>query len=122
MANASVVACNSVATEIGSNNLVLYGVFDQMQAPVFPTRVTFFGVAKVWGATANQSIVLKLVEAATNEVVSQAAEHKSTGETHTAISVFQGVTVPKSGSYEVRAYIGDQVLGAYPISVGSAKA
>jgi hypothetical protein len=125
---ASVIVANSVAMEVGSNNVVIIGAFDGLQSPMFPTRTSFFAMAKVWGMPAkeNNSCVLKLVDVETNAMVAEAGAHNfaSAGphDVHTAISYFQNVTLPKSGIYEVRAISGDQVIGRYPLAAGSAKA
>lgn len=122
---ASVLVCNSVAMEVGTNNPVIIGVFDGLQSTVFPTRASFFAVAKVWGmgAGANNTCALQVVDPASDTVVSEAGEHKfaTSGpqDVHTAISYFQNISIPKSGVYELRAVSGGKAIGAYPINVGS---
>lgn len=123
---ASVMVANSIAMEVGTNNVVIMGAFDGLQSPTFPTRSTFYAIAKVWGMPNKEDnkCILKLVDSQSNQVVAEAGEHKFTtnspNEVHTAISLFQNITLPKSGTYEARAYVGDTVIGAYPINVGSA--
>ncbi|HWH69142.1 MAG TPA: hypothetical protein VNT26_07140 [Candidatus Sulfotelmatobacter sp.] len=129
MANprASVMVSNSVAMEVGTNNIVIMGAFDGLQSNVYPARTTFYAVAKLWGMPEKENTcTLKLVDATTDKVIAEAGEHKftSAGENdiHTAISLFQNVSLPKSGVYETRAYLGDTVIGAYPITAGNAQA
>lgn len=125
---ASVMVANSVAMEVGTNNIVIMGAFDGLQSAVYPARTSFYAVAKVWGMPnkENNTCTLKLVDTNTDQVVAEAGEHKfsSSGpnDIHTAISYFQNVSLPKSGTYETRAYVGDTVIGAYPITAGSAAA
>lgn len=122
---ASVIVSNSVATEVGSNSLIILGTFDGLQSAAFPTRSSFCVVAKVWGVDGEQTCELKMVDAETNQVVAEAGEHKfaSRGkkQVHTAISLFQAITIPKSGVYEARAIIGGKVIGFHPIVVSSGK-
>lgn len=123
---ASVLLCNSVAQEIGSNNLVIIGSFDGLQSTMFPTKANFYAVAKVWGMgpSSENVVALKLVDE-NGKVVAEAGEHKyatdSASQVHTAISLFQNVSVPASGTYTVQAMAGPQVIGAHPLSVGSPK-
>jgi hypothetical protein len=123
---ASVMDANGVAMEVGTNNLVIMGAFDGLQSAVYPARTSFYAVAKIWGMPAkeNNSCTLKLVDADTNQIVAEAGEHKfaskSPSDIHTAISFFQSVSLPKSGTYEARAYVGDKVIGAYPVTAGTA--
>ncbi|HYG56752.1 MAG TPA: hypothetical protein VD902_01600 [Symbiobacteriaceae bacterium] len=122
---ASVLVANNVAMEVGSKNVVIMGAFDGLQSPVFPARTTFYAIAKVWGmpAAEDNTCKLKLVDPAANQVVAEAGEHKfsSAGpnQVHTAISLFQNISLPKSGTYEVQALVGDNVIGTYPVNVGS---
>jgi len=124
---ASVMVANSVAMEVGTNNLVIMGAFDGLQSPVYPTRTSFYAVAKVWGMPANKdsSCTLKLVDVASDKVVAEAGEHRFTPtsdqDVHTAISLFNDVDLPKSGVYEARVYANDRVIGAYPIRAHSRK-
>lgn len=124
-AQASVLVANNVAMEIGTNNVVIMGAFDGLQSPVFPARTSFYAIAKVWGmpAAEDNTCKIKLIDPATDQVVAEAGEHKFSSEgpnqIHTAISLFQNISLPKSGSYEVRAYAGDNVIGAYPVNVTS---
>jgi|GEM_PF-3385815 len=122
---ASLMVANGVAMEVGTNNVVIMGAFDGLQSSVYPARTTFYAVAKVWGMPAKENTcTLKLVDAETNQVVAEAGEHKFTskspGDIHTAISLFRNISLPKSGTYEARAYVGDNVIGAYPITAGNA--
>lgn len=124
---ASVMVANSVAMEVGTNNIVIMGAFDGLQSAVYPARTTFYAVAKLWGMGGkDNTCTLKLVDTTNNEVVAEAGEHKfsSSGpsDVHTAISLFQNISLPRSGVYEARAYVGDKVIGAYPISAGNAAA
>lgn len=126
MAKASVMVCNSVAFEVGTNNLVLGGAFDGFSSSVFPVRSTFYVVAKLWDVKGSSGVncVLKLVDAESGAVVAEAAGHKlnpAERYVHTAISRFDNITIPKSGTYEARAYIGNEVAGAYPLRVGNFK-
>jgi hypothetical protein len=123
---ASVIVANSVAMEVGTNNVVIIGAFDGLQSPVFPTRTSFFAMAKIWGMPAKENkCILKLVSREDNKVLEEAGAHTFTPsgptDVHTAISYFQNVTLPKSGVYEVQATVGDQVIGRYPVNAGSAK-
>lgn len=112
---ASVLLCNSIAQEIGSNNLVVIGSFDGLQSSMFPTKATFYAVAKVWGMgpSPENVVSLKLVDQ-NGKVVAQAGEHKyateSASQVHTAISLFQNVEVPASGTYMVQAFAGPSPL------------
>ncbi|HYF79658.1 MAG TPA: hypothetical protein VD973_21330 [Symbiobacteriaceae bacterium] len=122
---ASVMVANSVAMEVGTNNIVIMGAFDGLQSAVYPARTTFYAVAKLWGMSGkDNTCTLKLVDTTNDQVVAEAGEHKFTSngptDIHTAISLFQNVSLPKSGTYEARAYMGDKVIGAYPITAGSA--
>lgn len=125
---ASIMVAHKMAMELGTNNVVIIGAFDGVQSNVYPTRTSFYAVAKVWGMPVkqNNSCKLKLVDVGSNQVVAEAGEHKfeSSGanDIHTAISLFNNVTLPKSGVYEVRAYSGDQVIGTYPLTAGGAGA
>ncbi|HWI63476.1 MAG TPA: hypothetical protein VNT75_16690 [Symbiobacteriaceae bacterium] len=122
---ASVMVANSVAMEVGTNNIVIMGAFDGLQSSVYPARTTFYAVAKLWGMSGKEnSCTLKLVDVTSGQVVAEAGEHKFSSDNpndiHTAISLFQNVSLPKSGVYETRAYVGDKVIGAYPITAGNA--
>lgn len=122
---ASVMVANSVAMEVGTNNIVIMGAFDGLQSSVYPARTTFYAVAKLWGMSGKENTcTLKLVDVTTNQVIAEAGEHQinsaSPNDIHTAISLFQNVSLPKSGVYETRAYMGDKVIGAYPITAGNA--
>jgi hypothetical protein len=124
---AAIMVCNGVASEIGTNNLVIIGSFDSMQSNTFPTRTNFYVVAKLWGMPPSDAsrCTLKLVERANGKVLAEAGEHrfasKGPDDVHTAISQFADVAIPKSGMYEARAYVGDSVIGRYPLKVDSAK-
>ncbi|HYF93723.1 MAG TPA: hypothetical protein VD969_16025 [Symbiobacteriaceae bacterium] len=124
---ASVMVANGVAMEVGTNNIVIMGAFDGLQSSVFPARTTFYAVAKLWGMPEKENTcTLKLVDATTDQVIAEAGKHEFTStnprSVHTAISLFQNVSLPKSGVYEARAYLGDTVIGAYPITADSVAA
>jgi len=121
------MVANSVAMEVGTNNIVIMGAFDGLQSTVYPARATFYAVAKLWGMPEKENIcTLKLVDATTDQVIAEAGKHEFTSSSpndiHTAISLFQNVSLPKSGVYETRAYLGEAIIGAYPITAGNAAA
>jgi hypothetical protein len=124
---AAVLVANSIAMEVGTNNPVVIGAFNAMTAKVFPTRIRFYAMAKVWGmpAGSEHTCVIRLVEAGTNNVVAETGAHKfasiGPADVHTAISLFQGTTIPKSGTYEVQATSGGQVIGVFPLTVENPK-
>lgn len=122
---ASLMVCDNLATVVGANTLVMIGVFDGVKLAVFPGRVTFYCVAKIWGLEGGEhTVALRLVDA-TGKAVAEAGVHNfRTGgpnDVHTAVSQFRNVALPTSGAYELRAYRGDAVIGQLPFNAGSAK-
>lgn len=125
---AAVLVANSVAMEVGSNNPVIIGAFNALESRVFPARVGFFAVAKVWGMPTGEAktCLIRLVDPGTQRVIGETGEHRfnvtSPTDVHTAISMFQNVSVPKSGTYEVQVTTGGEVIGIFPLTIGSPKA
>ncbi|HLN65028.1 MAG TPA: hypothetical protein VK464_26200 [Symbiobacteriaceae bacterium] len=125
---AAVLVANSVAMEVGTNNPVIIGAFNALQSRVFPARVGFYAVAKVWGMPVGEAktCMIRLVDPETKQVIGETGEHRfnvtSTTDVHTAISMFQNVLVPKSGTYEVQVTTGGEAIGIFPLTIGSPKA